>query len=219
MKSTFADLRTSQPELSGETLGTIRSRLRDDRLLVSCGDARLTCRRAHSCLLEPEIGDRVLISCVDPQHPYVLAILERPYASAARIHIDGDLTFESNGTVRFHAAQGIHLHGENEVKVHGNHLELNVDEAELIVKKTSLHCVELQGWIGALRLIGKTLETVVERVVQISKASFRTVETVDHVRSAHLDYAASASVRLHGKHALLTAERLSKIDAQHIHLG
>lgn len=219
MKSTVAELRTPQPEVSGEALCTVLAHLHDDMLLVSYDGARLPCRRAFSCLIEPEVGDRVLISRADPQCAYVLAILERPHVTEARIHIVGDLVLESTSAVRVHAAHGIHLHGEHELKMQSSRLELNANEAELVAEKTSFHCTELQGHTGALRLIGKTLETVFERVVQISKASFRTVETVDHVRSTHIDYAASESVRVHGKHALLTAERLSKIDAQHIHLG
>lgn len=219
MKSTVAELRMPTPTVAGETLGTVLAILNADQWLVECDNVRLPCRRAFSCLIAPEPGDRVLVSRADPKRDYVLAIFERLATGEARIRIDGDLLLESTHGVQIRAAQHIHLHGERELHLRGGRLELAANEAELIAEKSALRCGELQGHIGALRLIGKTLESVFDRVVQISKTSFRTIEAVDHLRAAHIDYAADESVRLHGKHALLTAERLSKIDAQQIHLG
>jgi hypothetical protein len=211
MKATVAELRTPVPCSIGDTSGTVLAVLHDDALLVECDGVRLPCRRAFSCLVAPQSGDHVLIGRTDQEPHYVLAILERPVVSETRLRIDGDLLLEATRSVRIRAAQQVHLHGSR--------LELNADEAELVAGKSSFHCGELQGHVGALRLIGKTLETVMERIVQISKASFRTVEAVDHLRAAHVDHAATESLRLHGKHTLITAERLSKIDAQQIHLG
>ncbi|MFM0250240.1 DUF3540 domain-containing protein [Paraburkholderia sediminicola] len=219
MKSTVAELRTPTPTVAGETLGIVLAILPEDMLLVECGGARLPCRRAFSCLIAPEAGDRVVVNHGDRQHSYVLAILERTAVGNARIRIDGDLLLESTHSVHVRAAQQIHLHSESELQLRSGRLELVANEAELVAEKTAFHCTELHGRAGALRLIGKTLETVVERIVQISKTSFRTIEAVDHVRAAHIDYAATESARLHGKHTLLTAERLAKIDAQQIHLG
>ncbi|WGS49451.1 DUF3540 domain-containing protein [Paraburkholderia sp. D15] len=206
--STVAELRTLPSSLSpapaADTAGTVLALLHDGLLLVDCADARLPCRRAFSCLIAPEIGDRVVVSHAEPQRPHVIAILDRPHPHAARIHIDGDLLIESSNDVRIRATHAVHL---------------QADDAALVARKTSLHCTEFEGYAGSLRVIGKTLESVFERVVQIAKASFRSVESLDHHRCAQLDYAASESVRLHGKHTLLTAERLAKLDAQQIHLG
>lgn len=219
MKSTVAELRTPTPATVGETPGTVLTILHEGLVLVECDGARLPCRRAFSCLIAPEPGDRVLVSHADPERGYVLAILERFATGDAHICIDGELLLESTHGIQIRGAQRVHLHGEGELQLHGGVLQLAANEAELIADKSSFHCGELQGRFGVLRLIGETLESVVERVVQISKASFRTIEAVDHLRAAHIDYAADESVRLHGKHALLSAERLSKIDAQQIHLG
>jgi hypothetical protein len=218
MQSTVAKLRTPTPA-AADILGTVLASLAEDSLLVECNGARLPCRRAFSCLVAPEPGDRVLVSHADPERCYVLAILERSATGDARIRVNGELLLESTGGVQIRAHSRIHLHGAGALQLQSDRLELTAHEAEFVADTSSFHCGELQGQAGALRLIGKTLETVFERVVQISKTSFRTIETVDHLRAAHIDYAADESVRLHGKHALLSAERLSKIDAQQIHLG
>lgn len=225
MTSTVAELRTPPLAMADETgetretAGTVLALLQDDMLLVACSGTRLTCRRAFSCLIAPEIGDCVVVSHVEPQRPHVLAILNRPHGHSARIRVDGDLLLESSGHIHMRAEQGLQLHADSDLALHGKRLALDSDEATFIARKASINCAELEGRTSALRLIGKSLESVFERVVQIAKTSFRTVETVDHLRCAHLDYAASEAARLHGKHTLLTAERLTKLDAQQIHLG
>ncbi|PQV48783.1 DUF3540 domain-containing protein [Paraburkholderia sp. BL21I4N1] len=222
MTSTVAELRKpplAMADETRETAGTVLALLNDDMLLVACSSTRLTCRRAFSCLIAPEIGDRVVVSHVEPQRPHVLAILNRPHGRNACIRVDGDLLLESSGHIHIRAEQGLQLHTSDDLGLRGKRLALDSDEATFIARKASIDCVELEGRAGALRLIGKSLESVFERVVQIAKASFRTVETVDHLRCAHLDYAASEAARLHGKHTVLTAERLAKLDAQQIHLG
>ncbi len=110
MKSTIAELRAPLPAAAGETLGTVLARLHDNMLLVSCADTRVPCRRAFSCLIEPAIGDRVVVSHADPRCAYVLAILERSRVDEVRIDIDDDLLLGSTGRVRVHSVQGIHLH-------------------------------------------------------------------------------------------------------------
>ncbi|WP_176061393.1 DUF3540 domain-containing protein [Paraburkholderia sp. BCC1876] len=218
MTSTVAKSRTL-PTTPAETAGTVLALLQDDMLLVVCAGTRLRCRRAFSCLIAPEIGDRVIVSHVEPQRPHVLAILNRPHGRSACIRIDGDLLIESASRIHIRAEQGLQLHADNDLALHGKHLALDADNATLVARKASITCAEFEGHTGVLRLIGKSLASVFERVVHIAKTSFRTVETVDHLRCAHLDYAASEAVRLHGKHTLLTAERLAKLDAQQIHLG
>ncbi|MFL9905133.1 DUF3540 domain-containing protein [Paraburkholderia sp. RL17-337-BIB-A] len=199
-------------ERSHNSIGTVIAVLHDDVYLVTGDDgALLTCKRAFSCLITPAIRDRVAVCGSGPRHGYVAAILERAAGSETCIRVEGDLRIDASGDVRVSAAREIALEGER--------LAVATHDAELTATKSTLVCDELEGRIGLVRLLGKTIEAVVERIVQISKTSFRSIDSVDHLRAAHIDYAASESVRLHGKNTLLSAEHLSKLDAEQIHLG
>ncbi|HZZ06513.1 DUF3540 domain-containing protein [Paraburkholderia sp.] len=199
-------------EHTDNRIGTVITVLHDDVLLVTGDDgALLTCKRAFSCLIAPVIRDRVAVCSNGPRHGYVLAVLERAPGNETRIRIEGDLHIDATGDVRLNAAREIAMDGER--------LTVTTHDAELTAARSTLVCDEFEGRIGLVRLLGRTLEAVVERIVQISKTSFRSIETIDHLRAAHIDYAASESVRLHGKNTLLTAEHLSKLDAEQIHLG
>jgi hypothetical protein len=194
------------------SVGTVIAVLHDDVFLVTGDDgALLTCKRAFSCLITPAIRDRVAVCGSGPRHGYVAAILERAAGSETCIHVEGDLRIDASGDVRVSAAHEIALAGER--------LAVVTHDAQFSATKSTLVCDELEGRIGLVRLLGKTIEAVVERIVQISKTSFRSIDTIDHLRAAHIDYAASESVRLHGKNTLLSAEHLSKLDAEQIHLG
>ncbi|CAE6858563.1 hypothetical protein R75471_00041 [Paraburkholderia domus] len=200
------------PERTDNSIGTVIAVLHDDVLLVTGDDGALqTCKRAFSCLIAPVIRDRVVVCSNGPRHGYVLAVLERVTGSETRIHIEGDLRIDAAGDVHLSAARNIALNSER--------FAVTTHDAELSSAKSTFVCDELEGRVGLVRLLGKTIEAVVERVVQISKTSFRSIETIDHLRAAHIDYAASESVRLHGKNTLLSAEHLSKLDAEQIHLG
>jgi Protein of unknown function (DUF3540) len=200
------------PDRPHNSIGTVITVLHDDVFLVTGDDgALLTCKRAFSCLITPAIRDRVAVCGNGPRHGYVAAILERAVGSETCIRVAGDLRIDASGDVRVSAAREIALEGER--------LAVATHDAKLTATKSTLVCDELEGRIGLVRLLGKTIEAVVERIVQISKTSFRSIDTVDHLRAAHIDYAASESVRLHGKNTLLSAEHLSKLDAEQIHLG
>ncbi|WP_230417634.1 DUF3540 domain-containing protein [Paraburkholderia polaris] len=204
--------RSERPERPHNSIGTVIAVLHDDVFLVTSDDgALLTCKRAFSCLITPAIRDRVAVCGNGPRHGYVAAILERAAGSETCIRVEGDLRLDASGDVRVSAAREIALEGER--------LAITTHDAELTATKSTLVCDELEGRIGLVRLLGKTIEAVVEHIVQISKTSFRSIDTVDHLRAAHIDYAASESVRLHGKNTLLSAEHLSKLDAEQIHLG
>jgi hypothetical protein len=204
--------RFERPERTHNSIGTVIAVLHDDVFLVTGDDgALLTCKRAFSCLITPAIRDRVAVCGNGPRHGYVAAILERAAGSETCIRVEGDLRLDASGDVRVSAAREIALEGER--------LAVATHDAEFTATKSTLVCDELEGRIGLVRLLGKTIEAVVERIVQISKTSFRSIDTVDHLRAAHIDYAASESVRLHGKNTLLSAEHLSKLDAEQIHLG
>jgi len=80
--------------IAGESaLATVRT-MDDGRTVLSLSDgSTASMRRAVSCLVAPEPGDRVLTAEADGVH-YVLAVLERPGAdrtSPVRIETDGEL--------------------------------------------------------------------------------------------------------------------------------
>ncbi|KVP52117.1 DUF3540 domain-containing protein [Burkholderia ubonensis] len=222
MHSTVAERRAGVSPAMPETVATIVDVLPDGRFVAACDGAKLHCRRAFSCLVEPRPGDRVAISRADERGAhvtYVTAILERPDADGVHIVVDGDLVLESTRDVCVKSRDALLLRSGEHVSIKTARLAMSAQEASLSSERATMTSAEFHGRVGKVRLIGKILEMVVDRVVQSCRSSFRTVETVEHLRASHVDHAATGTMRLHANTTLITSAQLSKIDAGQIHLG
>lgn len=207
--------RSSVPDKAGSVVGA----LPDGVYVVECGGAKLRCRRAFSCLVEPRIGDRVVVCGADSRCVYVIAILARPNADGVQLRVEGDLVLEATRRVCVTSGDALRLASREQLSIETQRLTMSARQAALTSEKTTLTSAAFDGRLGKIRLIGRLLETVMEHIAQSCRSSFRTVETVEHLRASHIDHAAAESMRMHAKHTLLTAETLTKIDAAQIHLG
>ena len=162
--------------------------------------------RATSCLLEPEVADKVMLVGEPTGSLYVLAVLERAAGSASRIKCDGDLALDiGEGRFSVAAGKGVDLMTPAELRLSAARLEARAGEASFT--------------FGAARIIGKSIDSVLERVAHRVKNSIRWVEGLDQVRSGQLDYHAEGMMRLHGENSVLTADKIVKADGKQVHIG
>ncbi|KVC55759.1 type VI secretion protein [Burkholderia stagnalis] len=207
------------PPALPETVATIVDVQSDGRFVAACEGETLICRRAFSCLVEPRAGDRVALSRADPRGAYVTSILERPEADGVHIVVNGDLVLESTRDVCVKSRDALSLRSSKHVSIKTAQLAMSAQDASLTSDRATMTSAEFHGRLGKIRLIGKILEMVMDHVAQACRSSFRTVETVEHLRASHVDYAATGAMRLHARNTLITSGQLSKIDAAQIHLG
>ncbi|MGQ0502408.1 MAG: DUF3540 domain-containing protein [Panacagrimonas sp.] len=177
-------------------------------------------RKAVSCLLEPEAGDKVLVSGASASEGYVIAVLERSASTPQRLRLSGDtrLTVE-NGSLQLLSEQGIEMKAGSAVSIDAPRLEARARHAHLIFGE--LACIG-RTWHAALDklgFVGQAIEVVAERLSQRLTHSVREVEQVDQLRSGQIDYRASGNASLRGRNTLVTASELVKLDGDQIHLG
>jgi hypothetical protein len=221
VKSTLAMIvpRTPEPSCIYE-IGTVSGYLGEGRFHLASGGVAYEARQAHSCLVRPQAGDTVLFCGADTHSLFVLHILERPGSAEVRVCVDGDLILQSErGNVSLASDADIKLDGRRGVRIDTAHMAVTAEHSEYVSAKASFVCEDLQGRVGLTQIIGKRIETIVDRIVQISRQTFRSVEQIDHLRTSRADYEASDHVRIHGGHSVVTADHLVKVDAQQIHLG
>jgi len=68
-------------------------------------------------------------------------------------------------------------------------------------------------------VLGRFFDSVVERLSQRVRRSYRKVEELEQVHAQQLDYVATKNVSVRGHNTLLTAEELVKLDGEQVHLG
>ncbi|MGQ0697767.1 MAG: DUF3540 domain-containing protein [Panacagrimonas sp.] len=208
--------RRSEPvHLTGEVLSV------EGRLLgVRTEDGVLQARRAASCLLRPECGDRVLVSGASATDCYVIAVLERAGNSPQCLHLVGDASLSiENGSLQLESTDRLDLNAVNAMSLGSNRLDVRASKAQVILGELSAIGRAWSGTLGHLRFVGEAFDSVVQRLTQHARHSVRTVEQSDQVRCGEMDYRAQGSVRLHGQHTHITASELVKLDGDQIHLG
>jgi hypothetical protein len=178
-------------------------------------------RRAVSCLVEPAVDDTVLLTVLPTGECYVLAILERPEATAtATLTVPGDLHVAlPGGRFTVAARESVELAAGREVSIAAGRLNVNAVDGNVVLQKLTLLAGLVRGESESVRVVAATLDSVVGRLTQRLGRSFRTVEESDHLRANHIDYRAKEHLSLHADAAIVSANELVKVDAEQIHLG
>jgi hypothetical protein len=213
-----------------QTYGTVDA-VEADTLLVRVSGRPIRARRAISCLVEPVVGDRVLVALAcawqsstggPADESFILAVLVKGErrASGVTLAADGDVTLRSRGgKLTLVADEAVSL-------ASGSKIELNSPELEVRAMKTSFFSASLayigralDGEIDRITLVAQTVDRAIDRVSERIKCSFRTIEEIEKVKAKELDVDVEGNVTLHSDNTIMSAEKLVKVDGEQIHLG
>ena len=174
------------------------------RVATDQGD--FVAQRATSCLLAPQVEDRVLLVGEPSGALYILAVLERSADSETRLSTAGNLILESeSGKVAVQGQEGVDLRTSGRLGMIAGRLEARAATASFA--------------LGAVKLMGQSVDAVLGRVAQRVKTSIRSVEHMDQLRAGQVDYRAEGLMKVHGQNTIMTAEKLVKADGEQVHLG
>jgi len=175
-------------------------------------------RRAASCLLVPEPGDRVLLA-LEPE-PFIVAVLERGGEQPAALRLDGDVRLEvPSGKLDIAASEGVRLRSDRAISLLSRALRIESGSGELLFGRLEAVASATRAHIGKLSLVADTCDVVAERIAQRAKRAYRFVEELDQLRARYLDHRADDLLQLKGKNTVLTAREVTKIDGEQIHVG
>lgn len=177
-------------------------------------------RRAFSCLVEPMVGDVVLMSGLPSGACYVLAVLEREADAPARLVATGDLEVRlAKGRFVVAAQEGVDLVSAKEVSVTAGGVRVNATEGNVVLRQLSVLGSFVRAEFDRIKVLAESCDTVLDRLLQRVKRSYRFVEEHDQVRAAQIDYMAQNNASIRGENTLITAKDLVKVDSEQIHLG
>lgn len=181
------------------------------------GDLRA--KRAVGCLVEPKEDDFVLVAGDPSGACYVLSVLERE-GEGTSIACEGDLEIKlRSGRFRVASQEGIDLVSAKDVSVAAGGLNVHARAGSFVLEQLSYLGSTVRAELEKIKVQGGVLDTVMERVSQRVKRSFRTVEEIDQVNAERIDYAAKQTMTLRGENAIITAKELVKMDGEQIHVG
>ncbi len=193
-------------------------------LLVRVGDGpsptEYEAKRATSCLLDPALGDHVLLAVFGDGRAFVLAVLERTEEGPATASLDRDLTFRvPNGHINLVAKEGVGIVSTGDVSITSAGFDVRAAEGRVSIDRLAVLGRQLLAEVATVKVVAGAVDSVLDRWVQKVKRAYRTVEELDQLRAGRVDYTAEKSMHLHAENALVTAGELVKLDGEHIHLG
>lgn len=192
----FVDMAQPSPALPPKLVyGTIAS---GERLAVILPEGTRPARRAKSCLVAAEAGDRVLCS-TDGDAVYVLAIIE-----------GGESTSPSKTKL---ATEGV--------------LEIAAPELKVQTKTAHVTLADLK-WFGRsieatltdkVSLAAERIESRASRLLTRAKQAFRFVDELEQVRAGNYDLRAESLAAVRGENTIVAARVLNKIDGEQVKIG
>lgn len=188
-----------------------------DAFLVVTPLSELRARRARSCLVAPEAGDRVIVATTDGGEAWVLAVLEG--ASPLVVQSEGDMAIRSTGRLDLTAHDTVGVVAGEGVAVTAGRVEVKAIDAAIAFDRLTQVGQQLLTEVDRIKTVARTFDGVFDRLSQRMKRSFRRVEQIDQVKAGHVDYAADGTMSLRSDHTVMTAERLVKVDGKQVHLG
>ncbi|GAB1577873.1 DUF3540 domain-containing protein [Bordetella petrii] len=174
-------------------------------------------KRAASCLLMPEPGDKVLVSGDAAGGLYIIAVLEQGAGGRANLRVDGELAL---------SADRLSLTANDRVAIATDAFSLKarsgaIEAADWAVEsqRYTLASVELDVAAMTARYTGDQRESYFRSVSETTGRSARYVTGTDTVKAINLDYAADFIARLSGNTTLINGETLVKADGKQILVG
>lgn len=190
-----------------------------DGLQLWSGNRKLQARRAAGCLLRPEPGDRVL-ALEDGDEAWVLSVLESDPSRAGVIETAGPLALRAGrGDVEIDAPGSVRVRATETIGLETTELKIHAGIARVIARQLSWLCDRMEGRFGHLRVVGRVVDSVLERLSLKAGSSFRQVDSLDHARCGRIDYNAEGDLSLKAGNLFGHAKGLARIDGKQIHLG
>jgi hypothetical protein len=188
-----------------------------DTCSVTLDGCEVIARRAASCLLRPEPGDRVLLTLAP--EPFVLAVLERHGERRAHLSVDGDAVLATSGALELSAEDGVAVRSPQSVSLVSPRLDVRAREGSLVFERLTTVAKAALANFDTAGLVARACDVVAERISERAARVFRTVTEYEQLRARHIDHRADESVRLHADTTMVTARGTAKIDGAQVHIG
>ncbi|MEA3492240.1 MAG: DUF3540 domain-containing protein [Campylobacterota bacterium] len=175
-----------------------------ESIVVQNKQVSLQAKKATSCLVEPNIGDKVLL-CIDGEDVYIIAILEQATDAPLEIVTEQSLSIQSSsGDITLNAQESLNAFAQN---------------ATMVIPKVSLLAKVVTLKSKALNTIATSYQGFIERVTSRHKTLITSVESHEEHQSGSSRRVVNGSDIHQVQESITTAEGQVKIDAAQINIA
>jgi len=174
---------------------------------------------AASCLLQPAIGDQVLVHEDIIAGSYILAILRRRNATSGTLRIAGDASLQVEGRLDIRSTQGASLSTGGQLDLAAERIGITAESGLVCIGKLDFIGRALTASADRLRAVGQGLELIAERIFSHVGESLRRVDRLDAHQSGQLDFKVDTLMTVKAETTAIRGKQLVKLDSDQIHLG
>jgi hypothetical protein len=200
--------------LSAATVLDIREK---SYLLASDDGSSRWGRKADGCLLQPAIRDRVLIWEDGREDAFILSVLIKEGAESF-VAFEYDAVLTAPGRLKIRGAS-VEVTGSEEAALKAPEVSLKGRKGDVMFVHFSFLCRSAFAHMERVSLVMEKCQSVIGRLTQRIRDSFRRVERVDQTRAGMILQTAEERFSAKGRHAVIVAENDVKIDGEKIHIG
>lgn len=168
--------------------------------------------RATSCVVEPAVGDVVLVSRGPRERVFVLAILEREEPGPATLSVGAGAGLRLAG-------DSVEIAGRDRVRIDAGHFDVDAEKATLQVRAVQLVGSAVGAVVDTLDVVGRRLQSVGEVIHQAAGSYLRISRTTDTVQAENLIQKADKVMMLDSAQTVLSARTDVRISGDRITMG
>jgi hypothetical protein len=190
-----------------------------DSAMIEFNGGAVNAAIAFSCLVRPVAGDKVLVARTE-RECHVLAVLERSAGRETTIEFPGDARLSApHGRMDFTAGTELNLIGAQRTRMVSADTRIMTGELDVSAGRFTGRSAKSEAHLGEARVFADSIDTVAKRITQRAETVMRWVEGVETLNIGSLIQNVRKIMMSHSHHAVITAKKDIKIDAERIHMG
>ena len=188
--------------------------------IVQTESGHFPAKPALSCLIVPEVGDKVQLLRDSEGVCYILSILERSPETDVVIAFKGNVQMNSlKGSLCFVANQNIDLISAKDVNLVSENLDATAKVSRFQLGNLTVFSTTVSAYTEQVKVFAESIDTVLDRWSLRAKNCFRWIEGMDHLKASELFRLVRNTLTMHSRHAIISAEKDIKIDGERVHMG
>lgn len=176
--------------------------------IVKMGEERLKCSQAISCLVKPEVGDKVMV--LMGEENYILSVLSREKGSV-KLSTSRPLVLESSEDIALVAKKRLNMHADT--------LEAGIREATYRGEKVTMFSNMFEGNINIFKTIGQLWSNTFDKLIQRANHSERIIKGHDEHTCGSSRQSVEGLHMVSSQNHMHIAKEQMKFDAEKIHLA
>ncbi len=191
----------------------------NDNWIIQSDSGTYRARQAVSCLVLPEIGDRVLSAALSSGESSILAILRRDSSDSTQLRFPGSVDIQAADSVRIVANDNIDALCAGKMNLDAHELTQHATDSHAIFERCNVTATEATHSFKKFKLLASYLETVSDTSRAVMKHSFRMISAFESVSAGDLMHKIRNRFSVQSRQAAMLADEDARVNGKRVHLG